>query len=138
MGRKAPAVLFNCCASFGCAYRFTGIWSSLFTVLAFYFNYRVFRYWKRLGGDTDYVPPTTKFRYEDLPRARNTKTARGLLYLIFLPTIIAGIPINIFWLYYYHSVMKHPYNFKVYIILTVVGYAILPFYIRFFKYMERE
>jgi len=34
--------------------------------------------------------------------------------------------------------MKHPYNFKVYIILTVVGYAILPFYIRFFKYMERE
>jgi maltose/moltooligosaccharide transporter len=40
-------------------YRYAPGWMVLMQLISFIFLYRVYRYWKRHGGDTSYVPPLT-------------------------------------------------------------------------------
>ena len=39
-------------------YRWMYLWAAFFQLLAFFFIWRVYRYWKQYGGDEHYVPPT--------------------------------------------------------------------------------
>lgn len=117
-------------------YRYMYIWVSGFSMLAFYFHYRAYRYWIRAGGDTEYVPPTRSVPYRELPLAKNTTVVRGLL----MPPLVAFIGtllVNGFYVYYFHTVAPNARNvivFGSYIGITIVLFAA---YLRFVRFMER-
>jgi hypothetical protein len=117
-------------------YRYMFFWTGGFTVLAFFFHYRAYRCWKRLGGGKSYTPPTANFRYADLPKAANAGVIKGLL----VPPVIAFVgafSINAFYVWYFYSVAHHTRNtivFGVYAGILVVLFAA---YLRFVRFMER-
>jgi len=117
-------------------YRYSAIWSSVFLLIAFCFHYRAFRFWKRLGGVSHYVPPTTKIRYADLPKAEDNKVVRGLLWVAIIPGLCSFI-MSGYWFYYYYSMQQDSRSAWIYGLFSLVGFIMLLVYVRFVKFMER-
>jgi Na+/melibiose symporter-like transporter len=117
-------------------YRFIFFWTGAFTVLAFYFHYRAYRCWKRLGGDTGYVPPTANFRYAALPPAATHGVVRPLL-LPPLAAFIGAFVLNLFYVGYFGFVAHHGRNTLVFSVYAGIMLLIFMAYLRFVRYMER-
>jgi hypothetical protein len=117
-------------------YRYMYLWTFFFTVLAFCFHYRAYRYWKRLGGETGYTPPTTKVRYSDLPKAKNTQVVWGLLWLPIV-SFIGMILANLFYMYYYFFIVHHVHSGCIFAIYMVILLMVMSGFIWFIKFMER-
>ncbi len=120
------------------AYRFNFLWTGPLVILAFYFHYRFFRGWKRLGGDTAYQPPEKSFKLSELkPHPADTgKVPRGLLAVIgfaFLGALLS----NLAWVVYYWFFAHDPYSTKVWVASTVVNVLLFLGFLRFIKFMER-
>jgi len=120
------------------AYRFNFLWQAPMTVLSFYFFYRVYRAWKRLGGVGGFEPPETEFRMADLPpRADETSCLHPwmvrLISISFLGTVVSALA----WIGYYLYFEKRPDYVLVFGIALAVNVAIFPGYLRFMKFMER-
>lgn len=84
------------------AYRFNFIYRELLILVAFYFYYRTYRSWKRLGGDKDFVPPSHGFKLSSLSARPNadTRIRWGLVGLVTLAA--AGhLLAMVTWLVYY-------------------------------------
>ena len=118
------------------AYRYGLIWQIVFAAVTFGMCYGVYRYWKRLGGDTGYTPPLTAIRYSDLPLAQDTHVRRGML----APLLIAwsGILLtNAF--FFLHFVWVSPTHRAAVAsgVVTVLVLGLLPVYLRFLRFMER-
>lgn len=65
------------------AYRFIFVWGGVFTIVSFYFHYRGYRVWKRLGSEAGYSPPTSNCRMEDLPpRSDSPGLKKGILLML--------------------------------------------------------
>jgi MFS family permease len=84
------------------AYRFGFLWSAPLTVLSFYFNYRVYRAWKRLGAEKSFVPPDKPFKLRQLPpRPDDTgKVPQGLILVIAIAWLGGLLGGFVWWGYY--------------------------------------
>ena len=118
------------------AYRYGLIWQIVFAAVTFALCYGVYRYWKRLGGDTGYSPPLTSIRYADLPPAQDTRVRRGML----TPLLIAWFGIMLTNAFFcLHFVWFAP-NHRAALasgIVTALVLVLLPVYLRFLRFMER-
>ena len=120
------------------SYRFMFLWTGPLLVIAFYFQYRVFRAWKRLGGEKAYVAPVKPFKLADLKPypGDDGKVLKG-------PLVVAGIAwfgnilVGLTWLGYYIFVEPQPRSAVVWLISLVVGIVAFGGYLRFVKFMER-
>ena len=120
------------------SYRFMFLWSGPLIALAFYFQYRVYRSWKRLGGEKAYVAPTHPFKLADLKPypGDDGKVLKG-------PLVVAGVSwvgtmlVSLTWLGYYTFVEPQPRYACVWLISLVVGVVTFGCYLRFIKFMER-
>lgn len=117
------------------AYRFLFLWSGTFTVIAFYFHYRGFRVWKRLGGEAGYQPPAGNCRLEDLPARPDGGVNRGLIVVHGL-VICGAIAVSAVYAFnYLRSGNTHFAGwFGLQLVLQV---AILAGFIAFVRFMER-
>jgi MFS family permease len=119
-------------------YRFGFLWSAPLVILAFYFQYRTFRVWKRLGGGVSFTPPTTSFRLCDLPpRADGDDKVRWGLVLVqtiaMLGTILGGI---VWWRYY--AVHTTDTRAATAMLISWISAGLLfVVSVRFIKFMER-
>lgn len=120
------------------AYRFNFLWSGPLAILAFYFNYRVYRAWKRLGGDKPFTPPLAPFRLEDLPpRADDPgRVPRGLVGLISL-AYGGGFLAGLIWCGYYFCRLHDLYGARILLIAQIAGLITFLALLRFLKFMER-
>lgn len=107
-------------------------------VLIFYFHYRVYRAWKRLGGEKNYVAPTAPFKLADLPPnpAERTTVHKGILCVVALGFVgvllssLAYVAYYVFWAHETHGTM-------VMLTATGVNVALFLAFVRFLKFMER-
>lgn len=65
------------------AYRYMFLFSGVITVVAFTFHYKVYRGWKRLGGDVAYQAPSSDIKVSILPpfAGDEGRVPRGLLVI---------------------------------------------------------
>jgi MFS family permease len=119
-------------------YRFMFPYSAFFAVLSSYCSYKVYRGWKRFGGDKSYVPPVHRFRLRDLPPHPDVdgKVNRGLLAFSWISFL--GMPIcAAIWVSYY--VWWQP-NLHYALLFGIGGLSSVPLfwlYLRLMKFMER-
>lgn len=119
-------------------YRFNFLWMGPLVAFGFYFHYRSYRIWKRLGGIHCYVAPTEPFRPgELLPRPEDDgKLCVGLLGVLAIPTV-GLLLLNGAWVVYYFFWEHNPANMVVFstaAALNIVAGAALYFFLR---WMER-
>lgn len=120
------------------AYRFNFLWLGVFSGVAFYFHYRTYRAWKRLGGAKSYRPPAADFCLADLkPRPGDDGRINWELVGVTAIGMIGTLLTSLVWIGYY--VWKQPDHslavvFGTSVLVTVVLYAI---YLWFLKFMER-
>ncbi len=107
-------------------------------MIAFYFNYRAYRCWKRLGGDTAYTPPTARFRYRDLPKAADTGVVWGLVAPVAL-AFVGSLAINFYYVYYFHvhAGEGHARNTLVFAVYGAIMVVLFAAYLRFVRFVER-
>jgi MFS family permease len=119
-------------------YRYMFLYSAAFSILASYCSYKVYRGWKRLGGDKSYVPPVHRFRLRDLPPHPDVDGAVNGKLLAFAWISFAGLLLgSAIWVGYY--VWWQP-NLRYALLFGVAGLVnILLFwlYLRFVRFMER-
>jgi len=120
------------------AYRFNFLWSAPIAVLAFYFNYRTFRSWKRLGGEKSYVAPVKPFKYSELkPHPDDTgKVQRGLLLVVGI-AFTGGLLSSLAWWIYYTFFAHQPHDAGIWLAAMCLNIFLFLVYIRFIKFMER-
>ena len=120
------------------AYRFIFLWSGPIAILSFYFQYRTFRAWKRLGGEKSFTPPTQGFSLRQLPPRPDDpgRVNWGLILAIsiaFTGTVLGGLA----WWGYYHFFVPDSRNATVFLIALGVNVLLFLGYLRFVKHMER-
>lgn len=120
------------------AYRFNFIWGGVMAVLACYFQYRVFRTWKRLGGEHHYEPPLTPVRLSELkPRSddegRVHKGILGIISLKFAGEVLAYGAWVVYYVYWAHD----RYGAMVWGTALAVMTLLFLAFLRFLKFMER-
>ena len=120
------------------AYRFNFLWSGPLLILSFYFQYRTYRAWKRLGGEHSFVPPTTPFRLRSLPPRPDAqaRVPRGLVAVIavaYLGSFLGGLT----WCGYYAFFAHDPSAARVMVIALAVNVVLFAAFLRFLKFMER-
>ncbi|CAN5453613.1 hypothetical protein BH09VER1_BH09VER1_36270 [soil metagenome] len=120
------------------AYRFNFLWLGVLMGVSFYFQYRTYRAWKRLGGVEAYQAPTTNFRLKDLlPHPGDDgKIVWGLVGVTAV-AMLGNLISSLVWLGYY--IWKEPNQSYAFVsgmavMFTVISYAI---YLWFIKFMER-
>ena len=120
------------------AYRFGVLYSAPLSVLAFYFHYRVYRAWKRLGGEKSYVAPNKPFKLADLkPQPGDDgKVLKGPLVVIGIAWL-GGMLGGLVWWGYYTFFDPQPRYALVFLISLVVGVVTFGVFLRFIKFMER-
>lgn len=120
------------------AYRYMFLLSGLIGVVAFVFHYKVFRGWKRLGGDEAYQAPAPEVQVHLLPpsEADGGHVPKGLL-LIMGWSVLGGLLGSLTWISYYiwweHNV-RYATTFAV---AAVTGLILFLACLRFVKFMER-
>lgn len=119
-------------------YRFEFLWTAPLTVLAFYFQYRTFRTWKRLGGGVSFAPPTQPFRLRDLPpRADGDNYVRWGLVLILSIGALGGLLGSLTWWWYYTFRTTDAWASAVFSVSWLIYAALFAAGVRFIKFMER-
>jgi maltose/moltooligosaccharide transporter len=120
------------------AYRFNFIYRELLILVAFYFYYRTYRSWKRLGGDDKFVPPSQGFRLASLgPRPdADTRIRWGLVGLVTLAAFGHLLAMGTWTAYYtwWEPNRHHAIIFGIAMGTTVLFYGI---YLGIVKYIER-
>lgn len=117
-------------------YRYVLVWRTAFAIVTFFFCYRIYRYWKRLGGDTGYAAPLTSVRYADLPKAEDSRIRRGMLIPMGL-TWSVMLLCNAFYFFYFTSVAPNPRSAWFCGIVTALVLLGAPLFLRFLRFMER-
>lgn len=120
------------------AYRFNFIWHGVFIILAFYFHYRTFRAWKRLGGEVSYKAPSVPFKLSSLkPREGDTgKVTLGLLAVVGI-AFLGQVAATSAWIVYYYFFAHDLYVTRIFAIALGVIVVNFLIYLRFIKFMER-
>ncbi|MCE9587562.1 MAG: MFS transporter [Verrucomicrobia bacterium] len=119
-------------------YRYMFLYTGVTTLVAFVFQYKVFRGWKRLGGEVSYVAPSADVDvYKLPPRAGDTGRVPKGLVLVALSAGIGGLLGNLAWIGYYSWWERNMHYVTVFSIAAISTAAILVFYVRFVKFMER-
>ena len=120
------------------AYRFSFCWTAPLIIVAFSFHYRVYRAWKRLGGEKSYVAPDKPFKLADLkPRPDDDgKVLKGPVIVIGI-TWIGGMLGTLTWWAYYSFFDPNPRYAIVFLIAAILGAVLFGAYLRFLKFMER-
>ena len=116
-------------------YRFMYLWILFFAFIAFYFHYRAYRCWKRLGAERG-TAPTTFFKYRHLPLSKDYGVDKKL-FLIPLSYFAAYITGSFFLTFYFYFVSKNITNFSIFGILSIVLFLGAIAYFYFIKFMER-
>jgi MFS family permease len=119
-------------------YRYMFLASGIIGVVAFFFHYKVYRGWKRLGGDKNYVAPNSSLDVGKLPPAEGDegRVEKGLL-IVAGWVGLGGILSELVWFGFYTWWSANPYYAKVFLISALAKIIILFLYLRFIKFMER-
>ena len=120
-------------------YRYGFLFSAFFTILASYYWYKVYRGWKRLGGEKSYVPPVHRFRLRDLPPHPDVDGKVNWKLMSFAGIYMIGtILCTVVWVSYYVWWQPNARYALLFAIsgLTTVGLNLL--YLRFIKFSERQ
>ena len=119
-------------------YRFAFLWTGTMQALAFYFNYRIYRAWKRMGGAAGYVPPTEAYRLRDVPPITGDpgKVRWGLVAIMGVQALGMVFSMLAWWVYYarYTTDSRAASAFLCAALLNMVLFAMA---VRFIKFMER-
>ncbi len=119
-------------------YRYMFLFSAVTTIIGFYCHYKVYRGWKRLGGDVSYEPPIKSFRYRDLlPQPHDKGEVHWALVWIVGISFGGGILATIAWIVFYTRWEYNPYNATIFAIAGGISIVLFLAYIRFIKFMER-
>jgi maltose/moltooligosaccharide transporter len=119
-------------------YRYMFPYSAFFGILASFCSYKVYRGWKRLGGDKSYVPPVHQFRLRQLPPHPDVDGAINWRLLSFVGLTFTGTLIgSVIWIAYYLWWSPNP-RYALYFALALGGNVLMFLaYLRFVKFMER-
>jgi hypothetical protein len=119
-------------------YRYMFLASGVIGVVAFFFHYKVYRGWKRLGGDLSYVAPDSSVKVEKLPPVAGDegRVPKGLL-LIAGWAGLGGILSQLVWVGYYTWWNSNASYATTFGISAIAQTVILLLYLRFIKFMER-
>lgn len=119
-------------------YRYMFLASGVIGVVAFFFHYKVYRGWKRLGGDLSYVAPDSSVKVEKLPPVAGDegRVPKGLL-LIAGWAGLGGILSQLVWVGYYAWWNPNTSYATTFGISAIAQTVILLLYLRFIKFMER-
>ncbi len=119
-------------------YRYMFLFSAVTTIISFYCHYKVYRCWKRLGGDASYVPPIEPFRYRDLlPHPDDKGDVHWALIWIVGVGFIGGILGTIAWVLFYTYWQPDSWNAWIFAIAGMISIVLFAAYVRFIKFMER-
>lgn len=119
-------------------YRFAFLWTAPLVILAFYFQYRTFRTWKKMGGGVSFTPPTEKVRLRDLPpRADGDDKIRWGLILIMSISAFGSLLVGLTWWYYYTFHTTDHTASIAFLISWISGVLLFLAGVRFIKFMER-
>ena len=120
-------------------YRYIFILQAVTQIGTAWCTYKVFRGWKRLGGEKSYVPPTKQFRLRDLPPHPDTNGKVNWPLLAFCLVFFAGIVItSAIWLAYYYWWHYNAYYAMIFSIALVTNIALTLAYVWCVKFMERR
>jgi len=118
-------------------YRYMYVWIGLFACLAAFFNYRVYRAWKRLGAEKGYQPPAVRFRVADLPPATAAPQApRGPL-ILFVIMFAGSLLVYTFWASYFRFVARNDANLILFVSMLVVLCVEFWLFLRLVRHAER-
>ena len=119
-------------------YRLNFLYTAPLAILAFFFHYKTYRAWKRLGGDTAYTPPDISVKISDLPpRADAMTKVQWKLVSISVLTITGSLLTNAVWVFYYLRYDYNPHHALVWTISLATTALLYLIYLRFLKFMER-
>ena len=120
------------------AYRYMFLFSGLVTVAAFAFHYKVFRGWKRLGGDVAYAAPSSDVNVSLLPPfpGDEGRVPKGLL-LIGGIAWLGGVLSSLTWAGYYTWWEHNARYAMVFGVAACISTLVFLAYLRFIKFMER-
>jgi len=120
------------------AYRYMFLFSGVIAVLAFIFHYKVFRAWKRLGGDTSYEAPDSRMDITTL-RPYPGDEGKSPKALIIIPGVMwLGSFLGILtWCAYYWWWDKNSFNVMIFGVAGAVSAGLFFAYTRFVRFMER-
>jgi MFS family permease len=120
-------------------YRLNFLFSAPLAIIAFTFHYLTYRAWKRLGGDTHYVPPDISLKISTLaPRSDGTTHVRWGLASITVWAVMGALLSNVVWIVYYTRYEPNPHHALIWIISLVTTAALYLVYLWFLKFMERR
>ena len=119
-------------------YRFCFLWTVPFAALAFYFHYRTYRAWKRLGGAKHYVAPSAPVRFSELKPypGDDGRVETKFLWLAAL-CFLGGEIANLVWIGYYIWFNYNPHNAVVFGAKAALDAVMFLGFLRFIKFMER-
>jgi hypothetical protein len=119
-------------------YRFMFLASGVIGAVAFFFHYKVYRGWKRLGGDVSYVAPDSSVKVEKLPPVAGDtgRVEKGPL-LVAGWAGFGGILCQLVWVGFYTWWNPNTHYAGLFAISAGFQVIILLLYLRFIKFMER-
>jgi MFS family permease len=119
-------------------YRYMFLYTAFFTILSSYCSYKVYRGWKRFGGDKSYVPPTHRYRLRDLPPHPDVdgKVNHKLLSFAWL-AFAGGLVCTVIWVAYYVWWNPNPRYAWLFGISGLSSVPLFWLYLRCVKFMER-
>ena len=117
------------------AYRFNFIYREALILLAFYFYYRTYRAWKRLGGDSGYVAPLKGDALEPRVGADN-RIYWGLVGVVTFSVVghLLGQTAWVVYFTWYEPNRHHATVFGIALVLSLVLYAL---YLLIIRHLER-
>jgi hypothetical protein len=117
-------------------YRWITLWQFVWGAITFFFCYRIYRYWKRMGGEHGFEAPLTQVRFADLPKANDTTLLKGML--IILAVSWCGTLLTFgFYGYYFLAIKPTPSSAMACGVVAVLVLLSLPVLIGLLKFMER-
>ena len=119
-------------------YRYMFLFQGVVTVVAFYFHYKLYRGWKRLGGETSYQAPDNTVDILKLPPRPDDdgRVIKPLLYIVIWGILGAIISLGVWTAYYIFWNPNFAYA-MVFSIATAVTLILSVASIWFIKFMER-
>jgi len=119
-------------------YRYAVVWQIVFALLTFGFCYAVFRRWRRMGGETGYVPPMQGQQAGAVSAlSRAERNSRGLM----VPVVLAWAGLCLMlasYLAYFVWIVKDPRSAMVCGGFLAAFVVSLWFFRRLMAFMERE